>query len=71
MRTLRNIKKAKYAYNRYRIKDEEGNLILVDMIFLLSDDFKKVSGTIDYNLLESMKKKKIIETLASEKIVYE
>mgnify|MGYP006959313527 CR=1 FL=1 len=67
----KKFKKAKYAYNRYRIKDEDGNLILVDMIFLLSDDFKKVSGTIDYNLLESMKKKKIIETLASEKIVYE
>lgn len=63
--------KIKYAYNKCRLRNYNGNLVVEDIIFILSDDLKEVCAAFDYEQIENIKKNKIIERLASERINYE
>ena len=68
---VKNFPKTKFAYNKYRIKDEDGNLVIQETIFILSDDLKGVCETVDYHFLEKLKKEKVLEKLDSEEVIYQ
>lgn len=68
---MKKFPKTKFAYNKYRIKDEEGNLVIQETIFILSDDLKGVCETVDYHFLEKLKKEKVLEKLDSEEVIYQ
>ena len=68
---MKNFPKVKFAYNKYRIKNEDGNLIIQETIFILSDDLKEVCEKVDYKFLEELKKEKVLEKLNSEEVIYQ
>lgn len=67
---VKKFPKIKYAYNKYRIKNEDGNLVVQETIFILSDDLKEVCETVGYSFLENLKKEQVLERLEAEEVKY-
>lgn len=53
-----------------RIKNEDGNLVVQETIFILSDDLKEVCETVGYSFLENLKKEQVLERLEAEEVKY-